>query len=418
MGSGGYREWRDSIAGREEREMHRSAGQARAELAVRLRARLPEIENATLARVYGIAAPARSADPRYVDGLRAAVLAAIDYGLESVEFDEDAPAVPAILLAQARVAARSGVRLDTVLRRYVAGYALLGDFLVEEANQSSLNGAVLKGLLRAQAELLERVLTAVSEEHTREEEGGERRRSAEQRRAKRVEGLLAGRLIDTSDFAYGFDAHHLGLVVTGPGAEKHLRELAMTLDRRLLSIPRDQETVWAWLGALRTTDPRDLEYLVLETWPTHLCLAAGEPASGLAGWRMTHRQALAALPIAMRSSKRLTLYADVALLASVFQDDLLATSLRNLYLAPLANERDGGAGLRETLRAYFAAECNASSTAAALGVSRQTVINRVHAIENHLDRPLHTCMTELEVALRLDELEDLIDPTGAALFRN
>jgi hypothetical protein len=395
-------------------EIHRSGGQARAELSARLRARLPEIEDATLTRVYGVAEPGRSADPRYVEGLRAAVSAAIDYGLESVEFGERVSAVPVILLAQARVAARNNVSLDTVLRRYVAGYTLLGDFLVEEANQSGLNGVALKGLLRTQAALLERVLAAVGEEHARE--GGGRLRSAEQRRIKRVEGLLAGRLVDTSDLAYGFDAHHLGLVVAGPEAEKHLTELAMTLDRRLLAIPGDQEAVWAWLGARRTTDPRDLEHLVLETWPAHLSLAVGEPATGFAGWRMTHQQARAAFPIAVQSLKRLALYADVALLASVLQDDLLSTSLRNLYLAPLANERDGGAGLRETLRAYFAAECNTSSTAAALGVSRQTVINLVRVIEYHLDRPLHTCTMELEIALKLDELGSSTSPPHAVLF--
>jgi hypothetical protein len=31
-----------------------------------------------------------------------------------------------------RLAARKGVRLDTVLRRYLAGYTLFGDFLIEE----------------------------------------------------------------------------------------------------------------------------------------------------------------------------------------------------------------------------------------------------------------------------------------------
>jgi hypothetical protein len=40
-----------------------------------------------------------------------------------------------ILLVQARLAARSDVSLDIVLRRYFAGYSLLGDFLVGEADR-------------------------------------------------------------------------------------------------------------------------------------------------------------------------------------------------------------------------------------------------------------------------------------------
>ena len=58
---------------------------------------------------------------------------------------------------------------------------------------------------------------------------------------------------------------------------------------------------------------------------------------------------------------------------------------------------------RETLRAYFAAERNVSSTAAALGVDRRTVTNRIRAIEDLFGRPLKDFATELETALRLDD---------------
>lgn len=49
-------------------------------------------------------------------------------------------------------------------------------------------------------------------------------------------------------------------------------------------------------------------------------------------------------------------------------------SLGQLYLEPLARERDGGQMARETLRAYFGAERNGASAAPVLGVSRQTVM--------------------------------------------
>jgi DNA-binding PucR family transcriptional regulator len=88
----------------------------------------------------------------------------------------------------------------------------------------------------------------------------------------------------------------------------------------------------------------------------------------------------------------------------MFQDDLLATSLRQLYLEPLAEERDGGETLRETLRAYFAAERNVSSAAAALSVNRHTVTSRLRTIEKRLGRPLSTCATEIDAALRLEDL--------------
>ena len=58
---------------------------------------------------------------------------------------------------------------------------------------------------------------------------------------------------------------------------------------------------------------------------------------------------------------------------------------------------------QETLRAYFAAERNISSTAAALGVDRRTVTNRIRAIEGLFGRSLKDFATELEIALQLDD---------------
>ena len=83
---------------------------------------------------------------------------------------------------------------------------------------------------------------------------------------------------------------------------------------------------------------------------------------------------------------------------------MLAGALLDVYIAPLEDVRGGGAVLRETLRAYLAAERSVSSAAAALGVDRKTVESRLRTIEKRLGRSLHPCPAELEVALELDEL--------------
>lgn len=390
----------------------RGAERARSELAARLIDRRAEIEQAVLTRAYSVSDPSEAADPTYVDGLRAAVSAALDFSLATVERGEErAPPIPAPLLNQARLAARNGVSLDTVLRRYFAGYTLIGDFLVGEAEGIGLKGAALKRLLRAQAALFDRVVTVVTEEFSREAEG--RLDSAEQRRAERVKRLLDGELLDTSELEYELNGHHLGAIASGPEAAEASRELAKALDCRLLLVRRGEGTVWAWLGGRCAFDPAELERVVSETWPGQTSLAIGEPGEGLAGWRLTHRQACAALPIALYGRGPFVRYADVALLASILQDDLLATSLRELYLAPLEHERDGGEALRRTLRSYFAADRNVSSTAAALGVNRQTVVNRLRAIEERFDRPLRSCAAEVETALSLQELGYPILPHAA-----
>ncbi|MBA3865218.1 MAG: helix-turn-helix domain-containing protein [Solirubrobacterales bacterium] len=60
--------------------------------------------------------------------------------------------------------------------------------------------------------------------------------------------------------------------------------------------------------------------------------------------------------------------------------------------------------MRKTLRAYFAANRNGASAAAALGVSRQTVKNRLRAAEELIGRGLTECAADLETALRLEKV--------------
>jgi hypothetical protein len=374
----------------------------RSGLANRLRARREEIEQATLTRVYAISDPSEAPDPAYLDGLRAAVSAAIDYGLSGIESAGLAPPVPIALLAQSRLAARSGVSLDTVLRRYCAGYALLGDFLVQEIEHDGLAHATLQRLLRDQAGLLDQLVAAVSEEYNRELQ--QRPASLDRRRAELVEGLLAGELLDASELSYDFEGYHLGLVVAGSGALKAVRCLAAGLDCRLLTVRRDEGTVWAWFGSRRPVESAELEQLTPASLSSTLALAVGESAEGLDGWRFSHLQASAALPVALRSRGGAVRYAEVALLASILQDELLAASLRRLYLEPLERGRDGGKRALETLRAYFASGRNVSATAAALGMNRHTVASRLHAIEGKVGRPLRSCATDLETALHLDEV--------------
>ncbi|HEX5593788.1 MAG TPA: helix-turn-helix domain-containing protein [Solirubrobacterales bacterium] len=375
----------------------------RAVLAARLRERLPELQGAVATRIYAISDPREVADPGYLQGLDEAVNAAIEYRLGVLEGGEkQAPDVPAVLLAQARLDARDGVPLDTVLRRYFAGNALFGDFLVEEAERAEVPSAALRPLLAAQATFVDRLIAAVSEEHGREARN--RPRSAAERRRETVKALLAGELVDYSELGYDLDAHHLALMAKGEGAEELVRGLAQALDRRLLAVQREEEPiVAAWLGGTRPLAAEEAMAALVAAAPDRVHVTVGEPGEGLAGWRFSHHQAKAALPIAVRRGKSVLRYADVAVLASITRDDLLATSLRRLYLEPLERMRDGGKEARRTLRAYFEAERNISSTAAALGVDRRTVRNRLRAIEELLGRPLTGSLAELEIALRLDD---------------
>jgi PucR C-terminal helix-turn-helix domain/GGDEF-like domain len=379
-----------------------SMREVRSALAARLGERLPEIQTAIATRVYSISDPRDVTDPAYLQDLNAAVAAAVEHRLAVLEEGErHGPSIPPVLLAQARLDARDGVPLDTVLRRYYAGSTLFADFLAKEAEQAAVASPTLRRLLGEQATLGDRLIAEVSAEHAREAKN--RPHTTAERRRECVKSLLAGELVDHSELDYELDACHLGMVARGEGVEALMRGLAGTLDRRLLAVRREDEGKWAcWLGGTRPLEVEKASGALEDVVPDGVFVAVGEPGEDLAGWRFSHLQAKAALPIAERRGQAVIRYADVALLASILRDDLVAGSLRQLYLAPLEQMRDGGEVARQTLRAYFAAERNISSTAAALGVDRRTVRNRLRAIEELLGRPLRDSAADLEIALRLD----------------
>jgi hypothetical protein len=369
-----------------------------------LRGRRSELERSVLARVYGVADPSEAADPEYITGLKAAVSAAIGYGYSAIEASSGQLApVPPVVLVQARLAARNRISLDTVLRRYHGGNTLFSQMLIEEAERCELPRSELKCVFRSLASAFDRLLEAVSEEHRRE--GEAQAEKGGRRRVALIERLLAGEPLDSGELGYELEGHHLALVISGLGAAEAIGALGEKFDRLVLLASPHEETVWCWLGGQRKFEESELELLEAFEWPERVGVGCGEPGQGLAGWRLSHRQAGAALPVAKRSGSGIVRYGDVSLLASALQDELLATSLRELYLAPLAEERNEGMKAKETLRAYFAAARNASSAAAALGVSRRTIASRLAAIEERLGRSVGDASAELETVLRLDEIE-------------
>lgn len=370
----------------------------------RLQERRAEIEEAICRRAWEIDDPLEAADSTYAEGVRAAVRISIDCGLAVIEEGvEPSLPVPLPLLAQARLAARNDVPLDAVLRRYLGGYTLFANFLTQVAEEPPGVGSLeLRELLLGLAIFFDRLMSVVGEEYRRELDA--RGESSERRLASRVERLLGGELVDTAAFDYDFDAWHVAIVATGPRARLALRDLGAALHRRLLLVNPGTDSVWAWLGGRSPIESEDVLQAAIKSGGAEFDLAIGEPAAGLSGWRLSHRQAKAAQPIVSRGSHGIVRYADVALLAAALRDDILASSLESLYLEPLAGGKDDGAALIRTLRAYFAAGRQVSSAAAALGVSRQTVASRLRAIEERINRPLESCAAEIETALRIREL--------------
>lgn len=375
-------------------------------LASRLRERRDELEAELLNRIRAVGRVRSPLEEAYLGELGPVVTVAVQYGLEALtQGSTDCTVqIPDRLLVQARLAAHSGIGLDEVLRRYYSGNALMTDAMIEEAEGCHLAQVELKRCFRALAMSFERLLTVVGEEYERA--AAEVSRTPEERRCELVDRLLAGELVEGSELAYDFSAWHVGVVASGPSARHAVFTLAEHVDASLLSIVRRDGVVWAWLGS---RGHRERAIHAIHSAEVGLAkgiaVALGEPAKGLTGWRLTHRQAAAALPLASRGSDPLVAYSEAPLLIAALRDDLLAKSLRQLYVAALGEERDGGEAAKRSLQAYFEAGQNASSAASALGIDRRTIATRLAGIEARLGRRLETVSAELETALRLDVLD-------------
>jgi hypothetical protein len=239
--------------------------------------------------------------------------------------------------------------------------------------------------------------------------------SPEQRRAEIVQRLLLCKSVAAADIAaLDYEIHswwHLGLVATGAGAGAYIQRLKAHFGRKLLTLAVP-DTIAAWLCAQTKSVEVEIDALA-RMRDTNTAVAIGEPGRDLAGWRLTHEQAKAALPIAVRRPDRIALHAEERLLAGILHNATLVESLRRAYLIPLRRQRDGGVALRQTLRTYIDLECNATSAGHALDVGRRTIRRRVCAAERLFGCSLSECLGELDVALRLAELERSGESTKA-----
>lgn len=349
-------------------------------------------------------------DIGYLRGLNEAVARGVEYGLEIIAVGErGATPVPMAVTSQARLAARHRIPLDLVIRRYLAAKTLLTDFVLEQAEgTATLDPALLRSALATQEAVFDRVLATATEEYRREEQA--RCTSQESRRVERIQRLLDGELVDPFPLHYGLSGFHLGLVALSADVRPQLRALSKKVDARLLAVTPSETETWAWLGGKAPIDPACVCEWGASAWPASVPLGIGEPSRDTTGWRRTHSQARAAASVTASTPAAVVRYADVALITAAGRDPLLLASLREMYLAPLAEEGDRGEVLRQTLRAYFEADRNSSSAAAALGVSRQTVTNRLRLVEERVGRQMEFCGESLSAALRLERAGLLASP--------
>ena len=234
----------------------------------------------------------------------------------------------------------------------------------------------------------DRLLAVVSDEHAREAKRWPS--STAERRRECVKSLLAGEQVDHSELGYDLDGHHLALMAKGEGrARGDARAGGDGSTVACSSVCREEEPIWAcWLGrqaatrgrqALRALGEDSAGSGVRDRWRAR----RGAHRAGGSATARPRRRCRSPSAAARPSSATPTSPCWPRSCATTSSPPRCTSSTWSRSRA----SRDGGKVGRETLRAYFAAERNISSTAAALGVDRRTVTNRIRAIEDLLRSP-------------------------------
>ena len=234
-------------------------------------------------------------------------------------------------------------------------------------------------------------------------------RSAFTRRTQLVTTILAGDRVDidaaerdlghslrrqqTALLLWEADPHPDGDAVARLEAEAN-RLASQWAASRPLVVPAGPAEVWVWLA---TDRPPDAGAVRAADVSPGLRVAVGVTAPDVAGFRTSHREAVASRDLADLLTAPLVAYADVEVLSLLSRDRVAMAAFVRRELGDLAADDDAAQRLRTTVLAYL--ESGMDGAAARLAIHRNTVRYRLHQAEAVLGRPVTERRRELELAL-------------------
>jgi hypothetical protein len=329
---------------------------------------------------------------------------------------------PASAAEYARRLAQRGTPLTMLLRAYRLGHARFSDWLLTElALLTELKGragdaATITATVQSMARLVAGYIDRISEEmvtaYTQEREDWLRNRSAA--RAARIRDLLSGAWIDVSateaTLGYRLRQYHVAVVCWADDAASAGDE-SIRLKRAIgrvaaqtgfggdpVFLSRDGSSAWAWLPL----GIRDRFDGAASDADAGIHFAFGDAAKGIAGFRLTHQQAIAAQAVALAggSPPRVVTYSEVAPVAMMLGSTNLLRAWVLGTLAGLATDDEHHARLRDTLLVFLHTGGSYKTTAERLVLHKNTVQYRIRKAEESLGQPVGENRHDVELALR------------------
>jgi hypothetical protein len=323
---------------------------------------------------------------------------------------------PAASLEYARRRAQRGTPLTALLRTYRLGHTVFSDWVLKELARQTNDPQLLTAVTLDMSKIVAGYVDQTSEEivaaYTQERENWLRNRSAA--RAARIRDLLSGARIDVSaTLGYRLRQYHVG-VVCWAGGEAAAGDNITRLERAVghvaaqtasgsdpLFQPRDECSAWAWLP-LGIRDRFDATAASMADLEGDLHVAFGDAVRGVAGFRLTHQQAIAAQTVALAGGTppRAVRYGDVAPVAMMLRSADLLRAWVLSTLAGLATDDEHHARLRNTLLVFLDTGGSYKTTAERLVLHKNTVQYRIRKAEESLGRPVARSRHDVELALQ------------------
>lgn len=342
---------------------------------------------------------------------------------------------PAAAVEIARRLAQRDISANVLARSYRLGHQGVLQAVLAEIRAADLDPRLALDVFDAMSTVLFNYIDRISQEvievyqQAREIWLGNRNSL----RITEIRNLLAGGEMDvdaaTVAIRYPLQRIHLAVVLWCDDSEDRLAEMEQLVQQFAASIGAadsplfvsvDRATAWTWVAVpaavvdeavttLGTLVPADGPYV-----------AAGTPQCGVAGFRLSHRQAEDARVVAVASGprrRRFTAFGHrgVALAALLGSNVDALSAWATEVLGPLACSTVSDQRLRETLQAFLKAGGSNKAAAEELNLHTNSVKYRVQRAIERRGRPIEDDRLDVEVALLLCSLfgDRLLDPADA-----
>ena len=327
---------------------------------------------------------------------------------------------PAASLEYARRRAQRGTPLTALLRAYRLGHTCFSDWLLRELARQADDAQMITAAMLAMSRIVAGYVDQTSEEivaaYTRERERWLRNRSAA--RAARIRDLLSGERVNVSateaTLGYRLRQYHVGLACwagDATAAVDNITRLEHAISHVAgkaacsgdpVFLPRDESSAWAWLP-LGIRDTFDAAAASTSGADGDIHFAFGDAVKGVTGFRLTHRQAIAAQAVALAagsSPPRVVTFSEVAPVAMMLGSADLLRAWVLATLGGLATDDEHHARLRDTLLTFLQSGGSYKATAEQMVLHKNTVQYRIRKAEESLGRPAAENRHDVELALQ------------------